>query len=496
MVERLVANEKVEGSTPFARSIIFSTIMSKINELNIKELFNLAISNQKKNDLENAKNIYKQILIIHPKFIEAYKNLGLIYQKQDKIEKAKKYYEKAIQFNPNLTIVQYNLALIFEQLGEDNKAITCYEKVIENNPNVEDAHNNLGLLFQKLGKKKESKNCYEKAIKINPSYANAYNNLGTLNADLGKYNEAIGYYSLALKYNNNVKSAKENIISALTFCKSNNDNSIVVANNSLKNIHQDLSLDEKLKNKNLVNLFKKSNKIIDGIKTDINEINYIETQTYRRNSQNLDCERHHEVFNQSNIIPKFCFSCFKIQIEPQNVSELIKLLFIFDSIKFPNNNWRKCMVELRSEVSGTYKGFIYCSSMDEVTEILNIIDPILKKFLKYKVSVKRGCSEFYELFSNFKETDRKSNNFMNYDDRWEKVESKFDIKKGSIQKKLTETIPGFSISDFLIINHWLNYAKLINDLSYKDISLDFLYSEHISQKISNQIEFRKKEFMC
>ena len=91
MVERLVANEKVEGSTPFARSIIFSTIMSKINELNIKELFNLAISNQKKNDLENAKNIYKQILIIHPKFIEAYKNLGLIYQKQDKIEKAKKY---------------------------------------------------------------------------------------------------------------------------------------------------------------------------------------------------------------------------------------------------------------------------------------------------------------------------------------------------------------------------------------------------------------------
>ena len=85
---------------------------------------------------------------------------------------------------------------------------------------------------------------------------------------------------------------------------------------------------------------------------------------------------------------------------------------------------------------------------------------------------------------------------MNYDDRWEKVESKFDIKKGSIQKKLTETIPGFSISDFLIINHWLNYAKLINDLTYKDISLDFLYSEHISQKISNQIEFRKKEFMC
>ena len=45
VVERLVANEKVEGSTPFARSKI---IMNKVNQLNIEELFNLAVQNQKK----------------------------------------------------------------------------------------------------------------------------------------------------------------------------------------------------------------------------------------------------------------------------------------------------------------------------------------------------------------------------------------------------------------------------------------------------------------
>ena len=45
VVERLVANEKVEGSTPFARSKI---IMKKVNQLNIEELFNLAFKNQKK----------------------------------------------------------------------------------------------------------------------------------------------------------------------------------------------------------------------------------------------------------------------------------------------------------------------------------------------------------------------------------------------------------------------------------------------------------------
>jgi hypothetical protein len=43
VVERLVANEKVEGSTPFARS----NIISKDKKLSIKEIFNLAIENQK-----------------------------------------------------------------------------------------------------------------------------------------------------------------------------------------------------------------------------------------------------------------------------------------------------------------------------------------------------------------------------------------------------------------------------------------------------------------
>ena len=470
--------------------------MKKYNELNTEELFNLAVQHQKVNNLNQAKKIYKKILSFKPNFIEAHKNLGLIFQKLNEIEEAQKCYEEAIKINPNLAMVQYNLALIYEQVGEDNQAQICYEKVIEINSDIPDAHNNLGLLLQKKGKQKEAQKCFERVIEINPRYANAYNNLGTLDVEYGKYKEAINNFSLALIYDNNVKYAKENIISSLTFCDTNNNNSIVVVNNSLKKLYKDFDFEKKLKTKNLATLFQKSYQIIDNAKKDLKEINYIETQTYRRNSQNLNCERHHDVFNQLNIIPKFCFSCFKIQIEPQNVKELIKLFFIFDNLKLPKNNWRKCMIEMRSGVSGSYKGFVYCSSMEEATEILNIIDSILKKYLKYNVSIKRGCTEFYKIFPNFKETEVKANNFMNYDERWKKIETQSDIKKGFKQKKLVNTIPGFSISDLLIINNWLNYAMLINDSSYKDISLKLLRSEHISQKLSNQIEFRRKQFLC
>jgi hypothetical protein len=85
---------------------------------------------------------------------------------------------------------------------------------------------------------------------------------------------------------------------------------------------------------------------------------------------------------------------------------------------------------------------------------------------------------------------------MNYNEKWKKIEVRADKKKGLIKKKFVDTLTGFSLSDFIIINQWLNYAKLINDMSYKNVNLEFFNSEHIHQEMSNQLEFRRKQFLC
>ena len=490
MVERLVANEKVEGSTPFARSKID---MHQIKRLNIEELFNLALQNQKKNNLVKAKKIYNKILNLHPKFIEAYNNLGLIYKSEGEYEKAIQCFKKIIKINPNLINAHNNLGIIFQKIGENKKAKDCYEKIIQADPNFIMAQYNFGLVLRHLGEYEKAINCFKKVIEINPSIVNAHNNLGVTYADLGRYEEAINCYIIALKHDNKHKKAKENLISALTYYQSNNDNPIIVTNNLLKKLHKDVS--NNLDDSNLETFFKKSFKIIDNIKEDIKGIDYIETQIFRRNSKNLNCDRHHKVFNQLKIIPKFCFSCFKIQIEPKTIIELIKLFFIFDNFHFPNNNWRKCMIELRTEVQGTYKGYIYCSSMDETKKIVNDLSSALGKSLEYKISVKRGCSEFYNSFPNFKQTDKNENNFMNFKDSWNKIEQKAESEIKLNNKILKESISGFSISDFLIINHWLNYAKAINDISYKKVSTNFIHSKFVAEKMSNQLEIRRKQFL-
>ena len=429
--------------------------------LDVKKLFNLALKNQKKKNFHKAKKLYQEILDLNPNFLEANNNLGLLFQLDKEYDKARE----------------------------------CYEKIIKINPKILSAQFNLGLVFQKMEKNEKAKECYKKAIELNPKLLIAYNNLGIVYSNLGEYNLAIESYVDALEIDKEFKNAKENLIHSLTCASSKRENSIVNAHNNLKKIHKNFNSLECLKSENLNYILRESNKILRNIEESISSIGYDETQTYRRNTVDLNCKRHHDVFNELNLIPKFCFSCFKIQIEPKSVLDLIKLFFIFDDFSFENNNWRKCMIELRNGVPGAYKGFVYCSSNDEAEKILNQITPLLKNHLIYNVKIKRGCTEFYEKYPNYKEINNTEDNFMRYDPGWEQEEKKYDLKKNLNKKISKDTLSGLSISDFLIINNWLNYAKIIGDLSYEKIIDDFLYSEYVYKKTSSQLEFRKKEFL-
>ncbi|MDC3102149.1 tetratricopeptide repeat protein [Candidatus Pelagibacter sp.] len=434
--------------------------MREYNQLNIKELFNLAFQNQKQKNFKVAISQYKKI----------------------------------IEIEPNLALVYYNLGLIYEQLEETEVAIKNYKKSIKVDPLFFHSHNNLGILFQKQGEKERAIENFKKVIETNSQYLNAYNNLGLVYSSLGHYKEAIDSFIKTLELDKNNSVAIKGLIYLLTYYSANNAHPLIVANNHLKQIQKQFKFNDLLKIKNLSYILKETYKIMKKYNNEFENFQFIETQSYRRNTLDLNCGRHHKVFENSNIIPKFCFNCFKIQIEPENVIELIKLFFIFDSLELPKNNQRKCMVELRNDVSGLYKGIIYCSNVEEAKNILEDITPILNLNLKYKVSIKRGCSEFYKSFSNFNIVDKKNINFMNYPEKWEKIEQKAKIRKNYNTIKINNTVSGMSISDFLVINQWLNYAKKIDDQSYKKIGFDTFNSQYISEKMLNQVEFRRKEF--
>ena len=394
----------------------------------------------------------------------------------------------------------YNiLGMVQIRLNIFEDSIQNFNRAIELDPNYVEAYNNLGSVMNHLGRFEEAISNYNKAIKLKPEYANAYNNLaGALN-DLGRFEDAIKNYNKVIEINPNFDEAKENIIKILTFYKPKNIeiNQYTKTNDLLQKINFSYNSELEILDRDIISFYQKCNEIISS---NFKNIEFNLSQIWRRNTVDLNCTRHFKVFNSFKVIPKYCFGCFKVQVELSSLIELFKLYFVFDSLELPSDNTRKCMVEMRPIAGGTYKGLIYCFGYEEAVEIYKKLNEILNKNIsnKIKLKIRRGCTEFGIEHPKYKDISQNSENFMKYNEEWiekEKIiDDKIPKKNRSNQRVLKNTISGITINDVLIMKNWLIYAKEIGDLNYKKFDTNISTSKYIKSEISKQLEYRKKEF--
>ena len=472
-------------------------VILEVEPINLKANYYLGMLFQRLGRLDEAGACFKKIVELKPEFADAHLNLANILFQHNKYEEAKISYKKTILLKPDFAEAHHNLGSALQACDQFDESEKSYKRAIELKPNYAEAYNNLGTVLVQLNKYQEAEKSYKRAIELKSDYIDAYNNLGNIYYNLEKYEDAVAIYSktIELDYKNTV--AKKNLVHILNYYLPDikNTNFIINAHNNIRKLENTFTLESGINSLDLSNLFKKSNELIkDDIGDNIDEYTYNQTQIYQTNNIDLGCNRHMRVFNKFNVIPKFCFSCFKIQIEPENVVELFKLFFIFDNLTLPKNNIRKCMVETRPYVSGTYKGLIYCSSVEETEEIIKILTPIINKITKAKIKIKRGCSEYAQSFPNYEITNKKDTNYMEYKNEWEEKENIFNKTDTKKTKVNGNTLHSLSISNILIMNIWLNYAKSIDDLTYKEISEEIFNSNYITELMSSQLETRKLEF--
>ena len=391
-------------------------------------------------------------------------------------------------------------ALIYFQKKDWINSIKYFEKILLFENEKFKIYNSIGVALFNLGKINKSIEAYKNSINENSNNDLAYNNLGISYSELGAYEEAAKNYSIALNLNNNNHNAKNNLINIFLVAKLENfnDSPLVKINNKIKKIKNETSISDPIKLEHIKNILSKSDDIINESQI---EVIFNETQIFRKNSTNLDCKRHFKVFNEFNIIPKYCFSCYKIQINLRNVVELIRLFLIFDKISLEKNNIRKCIIETRHNISGNYKGYIYCDGVDEAKKIFNKFSNIINKikFQNVKISIKHGCSEFYEPYPDYQKINFNSSQQMQYDQDWKEKELAFDnripIRTELDKKQIHESLEGINLSDILIIKNWLCYASLIEDFSYKEIYEKDVKSSFIDSILKPQLAFRKRDFL-
>ena len=384
------------------------------------------------------------------------------------------------------------LGAVLVATGRNSEAVDAKQTAVALSPQDARAHYNLGVTLQELGRLIEAEASYTRAIALKPDFVEAHNNLGNTLQEQEKIEDALAAFNQAIALRPDYAQAQSNIIELLTSHtpKIKSSKPIISVDREIKELYLRDDTPGVLSNDKIINLFDKASNVIKKYGLDLRTTL---SQTYRRNSVDLNCNRHMQIFNKYKIIPKFCFGCYKVQVEPRSLLELMKLFVVFDRIKLNENNTRKCWVEMRPEISGFYKGVIYCSSLEEAYQIADYLEIIVKEKFgsEVPVAVKRGCSEYYTVFSDYKEINKSGAQLMNYNDDWKAVEVKYDSKNPTKSKGvIRQSLCCLSLSDVLILRNWIDYAKGIGDSSAKL----FKQNEVNSQKIFNVAKARQNTY--
>ena len=124
--------------------------MNKIIDLEIKEIFKLAIKNYQNKNYSIAKNFYNEILDKEPNNIGALNNIATVFNDLNDIPSAIICYKKIIKIEPSFFNAYYNLGNILFSMKDFIKAKDYYKKATNINPNSVDAQFNLGVTYKKL----------------------------------------------------------------------------------------------------------------------------------------------------------------------------------------------------------------------------------------------------------------------------------------------------------------------------------------------------------
>jgi tetratricopeptide (TPR) repeat protein len=148
--------------------------------------------------LQEAEQIYRQILAVAPACADAWHLLGMISRRAGNQDLAIRYVQRAIELNPRFAEAHYNLGNIFQDARRLDEAIACFRRAVEIAPDLAVAHNGLGNVYRDKGNTGEAAECYRRALEFTPDYAEARSNLGVTFYDLGQLDEAVRHYFQAL----------------------------------------------------------------------------------------------------------------------------------------------------------------------------------------------------------------------------------------------------------------------------------------------------------
>jgi len=195
------------GLKDFTKAEEFLNKALELDEENLGASFILAFlyAHLKNETKMNAvyERFLKQAHRLQPENLQISEYLGQFYFEKGNVEEASNVYRMLVSVHPDYVNGYFWLGFLAESQGKRKEAISFWEKTIQMDPNHADALNSLGYLYAEEGTRLQEANLLvRKALELRPDEGAYLDSLGWIYYRLGDYPKAEFYLKKASEHMN------------------------------------------------------------------------------------------------------------------------------------------------------------------------------------------------------------------------------------------------------------------------------------------------------
>ena len=188
-----------------------------MEEMTLEDALRLGFELHQQGRLEEAEEIYVQVLEQVPTAAHALHLLGIVRQQRGRHEEAVELFARAVAADSDEAEFYYNLGNSLLPLGRTDEAEAAYARAVELKPDFAAAWNNLGHMRMVGRRPRAGAEAYRRAIAAQPSLAEAHNGLSVALKDLGRTTEAIAAAREAVRTKPTYADAHSNLVYTLHY---------------------------------------------------------------------------------------------------------------------------------------------------------------------------------------------------------------------------------------------------------------------------------------
>lgn len=125
--------------------------------------------------------------------------LGDALSQAGQLEQAAEVYRQVIDMQPYDESAHNNLGVVLAKMGEHEQAAQCYAEALRLKPDYPAAHSNLSAILIGAGRLDEAIDHLSQALRSHPQYADAHYNMGRARALQRDFDGAVSHYQTALR---------------------------------------------------------------------------------------------------------------------------------------------------------------------------------------------------------------------------------------------------------------------------------------------------------